>query len=128
ESVQQSRPGCMRRHETRAAFLFGSCGAKQVGSITGDALSRGTPMRILIVDDHPIVASGCRAVLADEGEIEILEAADDEEGECVFIVERPDLSIIDINLPTVSGFELARRILERAPEARIIMFRMIDHP
>ena len=58
-------------------------------------------MRILIVDDHPIVASGCRAVLADEGEIEILEAADAEDGECVFIVERPDLSIIDINLPTV---------------------------
>ena len=48
-------------------------------------------MRILIVDDHPIVASGCRAVLADEGEIEILEAADAEDGECVFIVERPDL-------------------------------------
>lgn len=85
-------------------------------------------MRILIVDDHPIVASGCRAVLADEGEIEILEAADAEDGECVFIVERPDLSIIDINLPTVSGFELARRILERAPEARIIMFSMNDDP
>ena len=85
-------------------------------------------MRILIVDDHPIVASGCRAVLADEGEIEILEAADAEDGECVFIVERPDLCIIDINLPTVSGFELARRILERAPEARIIMFSMNDDP
>ncbi|MDE2377707.1 response regulator transcription factor, partial [Bradyrhizobium sp.] len=81
-------------------------------------------MRILIVDDHPIVASGCRAVLADEGEIDILEAADAESGECVFIVERPDISVIDINLPTVSGFELARRILERAPEARIIMFSM----
>ncbi|OPY98037.1 DNA-binding response regulator [Bradyrhizobium sacchari] len=85
-------------------------------------------MRILIVDDHPIVASGCRAVLADEGEIEILEAADAEDGECVFIVERPDLCIIDINLPTVSGFELARRILERAPDARIIMFSMNDDP
>jgi len=37
-------------------------------------------MRILIVDDHPIVASGCRAVLADEGEIALLEAADAESG------------------------------------------------
>ena len=85
-------------------------------------------MRILIVDDHPIVASGCRAVLADDGDIEILEAADAESGECVFIVERPDLCIIDINLPTVSGFELARRILERAADARIIMFSMNDDP
>ena len=85
-------------------------------------------MRILIVDDHPIVASGCRAVLADEGEIDILEAADAESGECIFIVERPDISVIDINLPTVSGFELARRILERDPAARIIMFSMNDDP
>jgi DNA-binding NarL/FixJ family response regulator len=90
--------------------------------------SRTTPMRILIVDDHPIVASGCRAVLADESEIDILEAADAETGECVFIVERPDLCVIDINLPTVSGFELARRILDREPGARIIMFSMNDDP
>jgi two-component system, NarL family, invasion response regulator UvrY len=104
-----------------ACFLSGITRRK-----TSRELSRGTPMRILIVDDHPIVASGCRAVLADEGEIEILEAADAEDGECVFIVECPDLCIID--LPTVSGFELARRILERAPQARIIMFSMNDDP
>src|SRR5512144_3155401 len=85
-------------------------------------------MRILIVDDHPIVASGCRAVLADEGEIDILEAADAEGGECVFIVERPDICVIDINLPTVSGFELARRILAHTASARIIMFSMNDDP
>ena len=85
-------------------------------------------MRILIVDDHPIVASGCRAVLADEPEIELLEAADAESGERVFVAEHPDICIIDINLPTVSGFELARRILIRAASARIIMFSMNDDP
>lgn len=85
-------------------------------------------MRILIVDDHPIVASGCRAVLADEPEIELLEAADAESGERLFAAEVPDICVIDINLPTVSGFELARRILDRAPAARIIMFSMNDDP
>jgi two-component system, NarL family, invasion response regulator UvrY len=85
-------------------------------------------MRILIVDDHPIVASGCRAVLADEGEVAILEASDAEGGERVFVAENPDICVIDINLPTVSGFELARRILDRAPDARIIMFSMNDDP
>ena len=85
-------------------------------------------MRILIVDDHPIVASGCRAVLADEGEVAILEASDAEGGERVFAAETPDICVIDINLPTVSGFELARRILDRAPDARIIMFSMNDDP
>ena len=73
-------------------------------------------MRILIVDDHPIVASGCRTVLADEPDIVMLEASDAESAERVFLAERPDICIIDINLPTVSGFELTRRIL--AQDAR----------
>src|ERR1700755_2305836 len=86
------------------------------------------PMRVLIVDDHPIVASGCRPVLSGELEIELLEASDAESGERVFAAEQPDISVIDINLPTVSGFELARRILASAPDARIIMFSMNDDP
>jgi two-component system invasion response regulator UvrY len=85
-------------------------------------------MRVLIVDDHPIVASGCRAVLADEGDIVLLEAADAESGERIFAAEHPDVCLIDINLPTVSGFELARRILARDSAARIIMFSMNDDP
>ena len=70
-------------------------------------------MRILIVDDHPIVASGCRALLAGKPDITVLEAADAESGEAAFVAERPDICILDINLPGVSGFELARRILAR---------------
>ena len=85
-------------------------------------------MRVLIVDDHPIVASGCRALLAGEGEIALSEACDAESGERVFAAEHPDVCVIDINLPTVSGFELARRILGRDASARIIMFSMNDDP
>ena len=85
-------------------------------------------MRVLIVDDHPIVASGCRALFADDTDIVILEAADAEGGEQVFAAEHPDVCVLDINLPTVSGFELARRILARASSARIIMFSMNDDP
>ncbi|MHC2252600.1 two-component system invasion response regulator UvrY [Bradyrhizobium embrapense] len=85
-------------------------------------------MRILIVDDHPIVASGCRTVFADDPEITLLEAADAESGERAFVAEKPDLCVIDINLPTVSGFELARRILTRDTSARLIMFSMNDDP
>ena len=85
-------------------------------------------MRILIVDDHPIVASGCRALLADDADIEIIEAADAERGEAAFIAEAPDICVLDINLPGVSGFELARRLLARDAAARIIMFSMNDDP
>jgi two-component system invasion response regulator UvrY len=85
-------------------------------------------MRILIVDDHPIVASGCRALLAGDPDVTILEAPDAESGEGAFVAERPDVCVLDINLPGVSGFELARRILARDATARIIMFSMNDDP
>jgi len=85
-------------------------------------------MRILIVDDHPIVASGCRALLADDPGVAILEASDAESGEGAFVAEGPDICVLDINLPGVSGFELARRILARDGTARIIMFSMNDDP
>jgi two-component system invasion response regulator UvrY len=93
-----------------------------------DAVIGIKTMRILIVDDHPIVASGCRAVLADEPDMVLLEAADAESGERAFVTESPDVCVVDINLPTVSGFELARRILARNAAARIIMFSMNDDP
>jgi two-component system invasion response regulator UvrY len=83
-------------------------------------------MRVLIVDDHPIVASGCRALFAGDNDFAILEAPDAESGERLFVAEQPDVCVLDINLPTVSGFELARRILARSASARIIMFSMND--
>jgi two-component system invasion response regulator UvrY len=85
-------------------------------------------MRVLIVDDHPIVASGCRALFAGDRETVMLEAPDAERGELMFAAEQPDVCVLDINLPTVSGFELARRILARSASARIIMFSMNDDP
>src|SRR3954454_9631736 len=85
-------------------------------------------MRVLIVDDHLIVASGCRALFADDASVHIVEASDAESGERAFADEQPDVCVIDINLPGLSGFELTRRILARDAAARIIMFSMNDDP
>ena len=85
-------------------------------------------MRILIVDDHRIVASGCRALFADEPGVVIQDASDAESGERAYREQRPDICLLDINLPTVSGFELARRILDHDATSRIIMFSMNDDP
>jgi len=95
-------------------------------TVTG--LKAGDSLRVLIVDDHPIVVSGCRALLADDPGIVIDVAADAESGEAAFAARRPDVCVLDINLPGVSGFELARRILRRDDTARIIMFSMNDDP
>ncbi len=67
-------------------------------------------------------------MFADDPDMVILEASDAESGERVFNEQRPDICVLDINLPTVSGFELARRILGRDASARIIIFSMNDDP
>lgn len=85
-------------------------------------------MRVLIVDDHPIVISGCRALLETDPRVEVVEAQDGASGFAAFFALKPDVAVIDINLPGHSGLELLRRILERAPEARLIVFSMNDDP
>ena len=85
-------------------------------------------MKVLIVDDHPIVLAGCRALLAEAPDMVMLEALDAATAIDVYDKERPDISVIDINLPDISGFELSRRLQVRDPAARIIMFSMNDDP
>ena len=67
-------------------------------------------MKVLIVDDHPVVLSGCRSLFAGDASIKIEEAGDAKSGHRAFVQKKPDVTIIDINLPDVSGFELMRRI------------------
>ena len=85
-------------------------------------------MRVLIVDDHPIVISGCKALLTGDPAIEIADAADAEAGYSAYFDQRPDVAVIDINLPGVSGLELCRRIVRRDAQARLVIFSMNDDP
>jgi len=85
-------------------------------------------IRILIVDDHPVVLSGCRSLFASDTSVKIDEAADAKSGHRAFTSRKPDVTIIDINLPDVSGFELMRRIRKDDPDAKIIMLSMNDDP
>lgn len=82
-------------------------------------------MKVLIVDDHPIVLSGCRAMLAGQ-DIEVADARTASIGLATFEAEAPDVTVIDINLPDESGFELARRILARDRAAALLMLSMND--
>ena len=85
-------------------------------------------MLVLIVDDHPVVISGCRSLFASDASISIEQASDEKSGHKAFLIARPDVTIIDINLPDLSGFELMRRIRKDDPDAKIIMFSMNDDP
>ncbi len=85
-------------------------------------------MRVLIVDDHPIIIAGCAAMLTGEGDIEVFDARDADAGLAAYVEQRPDVAIVDIALPSVSGFELTRRILAHDAEARVLVFSMNDDP
>jgi two-component system, NarL family, invasion response regulator UvrY len=85
-------------------------------------------MRILIVDDHPMVIAGCRTMLSGQQDIEILEAHDAQEALETHASQLPDVVVLDLNLPGVSGFEVLRRMLKRQPSSKIIIFTMNDDP
>jgi len=87
-----------------------------------------SPIRVLIVDDHPVVVSGCRSLFASDPTVKIDGASDAKSGQRAHAQRRPDVTVIDIKLPDVSGFELMRRIRKDDPQAKIIMFSMNDDP
>lgn len=85
-------------------------------------------MKILIVDDHPVIIAGCRSMFAAEENYEIIDAKDADSGFEAFVNYKPDLCIIDISLPGKPGFDLVQRIIERNRDAKIIIFSMNDDP
>ena len=84
--------------------------------------------KVLIVDDHPVVVSGCRSLFASDSSVKIEGAGNAKAGYTAFMDGKPDITVIDIKLPDVSGFELMRQIRKEDPDARIIMFSMNDDP
>ena len=79
-------------------------------------------MKVLIVDDHPIVRAGLRRLIAVEPDAEIHEAATAKEALASFKDDRPDLVIMDLNLPGTGGLETIRRLIIEDDSARILVF------
>jgi len=85
-------------------------------------------VKILLVDDHAIVRSGLRRLLATLAHAEILEAANGRDALALARAERPDLVILDLNLPGLGGLELIRRLMQEEKAARILVFSMHAEP
>jgi two-component system response regulator DevR len=79
-------------------------------------------IRVLIVDDHEVVRLGLRTLLADESDIEVVaEAGTAEEALTQVANHRPDVVILDIQLPGRSGLEACRDIRARFPETQVVI-------
>jgi two-component system, NarL family, invasion response regulator UvrY len=83
-------------------------------------------MKILVVDDHPIVRAGLRRLLSSEPNIEIREATDSKQALSLYREQRPMLVILDLNLPGLGGLGLLGRLKAADPDARILVLSMHD--
>jgi DNA-binding NarL/FixJ family response regulator len=80
-------------------------------------------MKILSIEDHAMIRAGLSQVAAEIGG-SLIEAASGEEALALQRSERPQLIVLDLNLPGISGFELLHRLLDANPRARIMIFSM----
>jgi len=84
----------------------------------------------VLVDDHPILRKGLRALLEDEDNCRVIGEASDGLTAIELIARlQPDVAIIDVQLPDLNGLEVARRVCDQAPQTKVIMLSMYpDEP
>jgi len=80
---------------------------------------------VLIVDDHPLFRSGLRQVIAGDSRFELVgETGDGGDALKLISEKKPDVAVLDVNLPGLSGLELAHKLQARRLPTRIIMLTM----
>ena len=84
-------------------------------------------LRVLVVDDHPLFRDGVTALLNSVADTEVVGAAGD--GDAAVreaTLTRPDVILMDLNLPGTSGLEATRRIAKASPESAVLVLSMLD--
>jgi len=86
-------------------------------------------IRVLIVDDHPLVREGLKARLSALGTIEIVgEAGDAQDASAQVAAHRPDLALMDVGMKEVNGIDLTRQLLAEQPGLMVLILSMYDNP
>jgi DNA-binding NarL/FixJ family response regulator len=86
-----------------------------------------SPIRVVLVDDHPVVLGGLRALLDSLPDFEVVgTATDGEAGVREVVLTRPDVVLMDIRMPGIDGLEATRRIRESASGVAVLVLTMFD--
>lgn len=84
--------------------------------------SSGAPLRVVMIDDHEIVRTGLKHILAGDPEFAVVGEADDgPSGIAVVEATRPDVVLLDVRLPSLSGMAVCQTIAERVPGTKILV-------
>ena len=84
-------------------------------------------VRVVLADDHALVRQGIRRFLEETGEIDVVAEAEDGERALELVEEhQPDLAILDIRMPKLSGVDLARRIRSEHPLVKLLVLTAYD--
>jgi len=84
-------------------------------------------IRLLLVDDHPVVRAGYGHLLEQDGDMVVVaQAGSVDEGCALFAAHAPDVTVTDLAMPGSSGLELIRRLRESDARARTLVFSMHD--
>ncbi|MEV0613509.1 response regulator transcription factor [Nonomuraea sp. NPDC050404] len=84
-------------------------------------------VRLVIVDDHPVVRDGLRGMFAEQPDLEVVgEAGDGEQGLAVAVTQRPDVVLTDLRMPGLSGARFIRLLAERLPSVRVLVLTTYD--
>ena len=87
------------------------------------------PIRVMLVDDHPVVRTGYRRLLEQGGDIAVVaEAGNGETAYGLYLEQAPDVCVTDLSMPGIGGLELLRKLLVRDASARVLVFSMHDTP
>jgi len=88
-----------------------------------------TPVRtgVLVADDHAVVRHGVRSILSAQPDFEVLaEAADGAEAVAMARAHQPNLAILDVSMPRLTGLQAARELSRRLPQIRLLMLSIHD--
>ena len=84
-------------------------------------------INVLLVDDHPIVRDGYRLLLENTHEIRVVgEAECGEQAYELYSDMKPDVVVLDLNMPGMGGLEIIQRLITKDPQARVLVFSMHD--
>lgn len=87
------------------------------------------PIRVLIVDDHPMVAEGIQSILESYDDIEVAAClTNGQEAVDQALALQPDVVLMDLNMPGMGGLSATEILLERMPKLRILILSMHDSP